>query len=31
MFDYLVETGWNKLGEMNAKKVRMVADKRTQR
>jgi hypothetical protein len=27
----LVEAGWNKLREMNVKKVRMVADERTQR
>ncbi len=26
----LVEEGWNKLREMNVKKVRMVADERTQ-
>jgi hypothetical protein len=27
----LVETGWNKVGEMNVKKARMVVDKCTQR
>jgi hypothetical protein len=26
----LVDKGWKKLGEMNVKKVRMFADKRTQ-